>query len=994
MYNLRNMTRDLDDLIVYRDLKKGPKEHSNDHFGVDKKFQTAMASRVLWPVLLACVSPVLMYPSGAPGCSNGGPSDFSPSHGTTVNDPILPYTVNATKSGKDWTDYKITTSLPPTIVPDSECGSTKGCQSDCNTGTCSYQVTWKRSGDLVRFEFQQLLGTGNKYQAVGLSNDSLMGNDSVMICKSSADVASFEQGTNSPGPGSYYASLRNPNDVRTIETSQADGVIKCVVERPITSNDSNVFPLTESWYLLHAIGPVVPGGYVVKHTATTSTQNKVDLLTANQPPPPSGIGLDPDCGVSKGCQFSCSGDSCSYLLTWQVRDDLVRFEMMEALSGNNYQAMGFSSDNKMLTGTGVSVIETSYTSGVVRCVIDRPINSTNNQVFSLTRNWYLLRASGPVSGGSLSTHRSKTSSSSTVDFLSASLVTEAEADLLMVKLHGSFMMIAWVMFSSIGIVTARFFKGGWEGKTLGGIKVWFQIHRTCMVSVFVLTVAAFVIIFIDVGEYREVAVSDGRDYLRYHPVLGIVVTALTVINPIMSLFRCGPDDKRRPIFNIAHFLVGTGAHILAAITVLFGMNIDRSNVSMDASYVMYAYMATFVAIELAFELQRICEKSFNSSNDVAIEMKSTSEKSEKSIQFEKRPAIKKETFLYIHMLLMIAFCVAMVVIKIMNGHYLLVCVSIVVATEGRPDGVRGCGTSDASFIPAHGDSPHNESLPIYIRALRNGTDWSGCLSYKELIKPNFAGIYMETRFLLPWKCIFQCTLDSCSHLITWEKRGEFARFEFLADLNQLNMGLNLYQSIAFSDDKFMGNDDVMSCKSYSGDVHFELGYNLADRKSYQQIRDIHRACMVLVVTLTVTAVIAIAADVKGLSQALISVFRCPPDDRYRVVFNGVHRLFGISSHYLSIVTIMVGTQMDRSTLPPEAGAVVYTHTAVLVLFEVVHNYLRCRQDLQDKETVSISKTNDDNDSAKVPVEQVLFYTVIALCTVSSTLVVFFIIQTR
>lgn len=38
------------------------------------------------------------------------------------------------------------------------------------------------------------------------------------------------------------------------------------------------------------------------------------------------------------------------------------------------------------------------------------------------------------------------------------------------------MMIAWVMFSSIGIVTARFFKGGWEGKTIGGIKVWFQVR--------------------------------------------------------------------------------------------------------------------------------------------------------------------------------------------------------------------------------------------------------------------------------------------------------------------------------------------------------------------------------------------------------------------------------------------------------------------------------------------------------------------------------------
>lgn len=720
-----------------------------------------------------------MYPSGAPGCSVGSPSDFNPSHGATVNDPSLPYTVNATKSGRDWTvtiradnsyfkgfllrampmnssetvtgsyvtipsgtrncsatdathtsadanhtslsfvwrqsdamsgdvyfkativhtkstDYKTTTSLPPAIVPDPECGSTKGCQSDCDTGTCSYQVTWKRSGDLVRFEFQQELGTGNKYQAIGLSNDSLMGNDYVMVCKSSAGVALFDQGNNYPGPSPYYLPFRDPNDVRAIETSQADGVIKCVVERPIISNDTNVFPLTESWYLLHAIGPVVTGGYLSKHTITTSSQNKVDFLTANQPPPPSGIDRDPDCGVSKGCQFSCSGDSCTYLLTWQVRGDLVRFEMIEAMSGNNYQAMGFSSDNKMgddsvmacklnggsvsfelgyntgnlyspisgLTGTGVSVIETSYASGVVRCVIDRDINSTHSQVFSLSRNWYLLRASGPVSGGALSTHRTKTSSSSTVDFLSASLVTEAEADLLMVKLHGSFMMIAWVMFSSIGIVTARFFKGGWEGKTIGGIKVWFQIHRTCMVSVFILTVAAFVVIFIDVGGYREVAVSDGRDYLRYHPILGIVVTALTVINPIMSLFRCGPDDKRRPIFNIAHFAVGTGAHILAAITVLFGMNIDRSNVSTDASYVMYAYMAVFVAIELAFELQRICEKSFNSSNDVAMEMKSAGGKSEKSIQFEKRPVIRKETFLYIHMLLMVSFCVAMVVIVI------------------------------------------------------------------------------------------------------------------------------------------------------------------------------------------------------------------------------------------------------------------------------------------------------------------------------------------
>lgn len=43
------------------------------------------------------------------------------------------------------------------------------------------------------------------------------------------------------------------------------------------------------------------------------------------------------------------------------------------------------------------------------------------------------------------------------------------------------------------------------------------------------------------------------------------------------------------------------------------MNIDRSNLSMDASYVMYAYMAAFVLIEIALELQRVCQKSLTSS---------------------------------------------------------------------------------------------------------------------------------------------------------------------------------------------------------------------------------------------------------------------------------------------------------------------------------------------------------------------------------------------
>ena len=57
--------------------------------------------------LLVCLGTVLMFPTGAPSCTSPGPgsdADFRPSHGATIiDDQSMPYFVNATNSGKDWT---------------------------------------------------------------------------------------------------------------------------------------------------------------------------------------------------------------------------------------------------------------------------------------------------------------------------------------------------------------------------------------------------------------------------------------------------------------------------------------------------------------------------------------------------------------------------------------------------------------------------------------------------------------------------------------------------------------------------------------------------------------------------------------------------------------------------------------------------------------------------------------------------------------------------
>lgn len=38
--------------------------------------------------------------------------------------------------------------------------------------------------------------------------------------------------------------------------------------------------------------------------------------------------------------------------------------------------------------------------------------------------------------------------------------------------------------------------------------IFFQVHRSCMVMAFLLTAAAFVVIFVHVGGYAEVSTSD------------------------------------------------------------------------------------------------------------------------------------------------------------------------------------------------------------------------------------------------------------------------------------------------------------------------------------------------------------------------------------------------------------------------------------------------------------------------------------------------------
>jgi hypothetical protein len=50
------------------------------------------------------------------------------------------------------------------------------------------------------------------------------------------------------------------------------------------------------------------------------------------------------------------------------------------------------------------------------------------------------------------------------------------ASKLLIRLHGSFMLAAWIGTVSIGILLARYYRNTWVGSSLCGKDLWFAVR--------------------------------------------------------------------------------------------------------------------------------------------------------------------------------------------------------------------------------------------------------------------------------------------------------------------------------------------------------------------------------------------------------------------------------------------------------------------------------------------------------------------------------------
>ncbi|XP_053396447.1 putative ferric-chelate reductase 1 [Mercenaria mercenaria] len=351
------------------------------------------------------------------------------------------------------------------------------------------------------------------------------------------------------------------------------------------------------------------------------------------------ISWDSGCGSTKGC-FPYCPKGCEYLVTWQTAGTSTTFTLQaEETDTNVYLAVGFSKDYRMgedsvvgciVPGTtvknyynegtdtdelatpllGLSGTSVTQTNGVITCTFTRTLNeASDDKYFDLNNDYILMLVVGEAEeeDGAYKLeehHKIPWNSDGKVDFNSHYVVDLYKLNSPAVKLHGIMMVLAWLLLVIVGMVTARYNKDMLPEEKLFGTKVWFQVHRTAMVVACVFVVIGFIPIFVEIRGYSQIVSEESKESVKAHPVLGIVVTVLCFLNPIMALFRPGGDHKFRWIFNWAHLGVGAAAQILAIVTIFLGYVLERSMLSNKAIWMTITHLIVLAIICAALEINK------------------------------------------------------------------------------------------------------------------------------------------------------------------------------------------------------------------------------------------------------------------------------------------------------------------------------------------------------------------------------------------------------
>ncbi|KAG5444099.1 DOMON domain-containing protein frrs1L [Clonorchis sinensis] len=361
------------------------------------------------------------------------------------------------------------------------------------------------------------------------------------------------------------------------------------------------------------------------------------------------------CGTIKGCLFPpiCTDSYCEFMTTWKLvthnAEDYVEFELKGKLNDpGGFLSLAFSEDKKISTAgvvgcyhhaaTGAVRARAGYNSGkmntfytgpdtellisegdnlggtynpadkVLQCRFRRRVrprdmvlqlkdlSEPNAYYLTITRGNDVLPSgfSRPFAGGEATYDNSVLITSP----IYGSMTVISEQGSALMKTHGCLMVLAWVLCASIGVILARYYKELWPNSGLLGERVWFQSHRILQSSCVILTCIAIILAFIYCEGYSRV--STFPHYV--HPILGLIVFCLALLNPLITFCRCKVDHPDRPWFNWIHFFIGTFAHVLSVPTMMLGLRMPAAGFQLQFLNYPLWILIFFVIFQFCIEL--------------------------------------------------------------------------------------------------------------------------------------------------------------------------------------------------------------------------------------------------------------------------------------------------------------------------------------------------------------------------------------------------------
>lgn len=406
------------------------------------------------------------------------------------------------------------------------------------------------------------------------------------------------------------------------------------------------------------------------------------------------------CGENKGCfgfpEGCVATRNCRAVVATIVQGERYFFEMKSGYNRPAYVAVGLSNDAKMgddsviecvpEQGTvnaytswtsaspyGVSrqgiaqnfirMVEKSHVDGVIYCKVERDaVTTVKGQKFDLIKEKYhLLLATGAKADSVHVSYHDIGRHVSGVPLALAEVGPVQGMSKLLLRLHGAFMLTAWIGTASLGILLARYFRQTWVGSQLCGKDQWFAWHRFLMVLTWVLTMAGFVIIFVEIGGWSQVD--------NPHAILGVVTTVLCFLQPIGAYFRPHPGTKRRPLFNWVHWLGGNLAHIIAIVAIFFAVKLQKAELPEWLDFILVAFVAFHVFMHLIFSIGGCVSERRNSQRVTSFPMAdmTPSRNSMSSMDRKQDAAFSgfRKVMLFFYILIILAFVVALVVITVL-----------------------------------------------------------------------------------------------------------------------------------------------------------------------------------------------------------------------------------------------------------------------------------------------------------------------------------------